>query len=108
MSEPYYQTYGPSDQFRAFQAECAMKRAMGPQQARQEFYNPAQYLVQGVDSQVDNSQRTGGEVGVVIICALFALVVVGIAKLVQLGVRAGVRAYKTHQAAKAVGFDKRR
>jgi hypothetical protein len=90
--------------FQAFQERVRTEQTLNSIQ--QEPYNPAQYLVGGVDSQVDNNQREGGEVALLLVCALVALVVLGLAKLIQLGVRAGVRAYRAHQAAKTTAFDK--
>lgn len=72
--------------------------------------NSGRYITSGTGSQVDNSDRTGGELAVLAVCALVGVLVAGIYHLAQTVVRAAVQAYRAHHARVVRaqdGFDKR-
>lgn len=72
--------------------------------------NAGRYFTGGTGSQTDNnSQRTGGELALLAVCALIGVVVAGIYQLIATAVRACVTAYRAHRARTArdrAEFDK--
>lgn len=69
--------------------------------------NSGRYITSGIGSQTSNSDRTGGELALIIVCALVGILVASIYRAAVRGYVVGVRAYQRHQARRAATLDRK-